>query len=73
MEEQQAGFTVTEDGIELLAEILDFASRAVAPDKDWEGGAVELAQDQQDTILLTAGAVLVEILQQVASGQEVAD
>lgn len=70
MEEQQAGFNVSEEGVELLAQILDFASQTLAPDHDWESGPADLSDDQQDLVLRIAGGVLVEILRQTAGMEE---
>lgn len=70
MEEQQTGFNVTPEGVDLLAQILEFASASVAPDHDWESGAAELTGEQQELVMVTAGGVLVEILRQVALAEE---
>ena len=70
MEEQQTSFNVTTEGSALLAAILELASESVVPGQDWESGPVDLPPEVQETVLFTAGAILVQILQQCAEAED---
>lgn len=62
MEEQQLAFNITDDGIDLLADILVAAHQLIGIEADEQG----LSEDVQEQITTLAGAILIQVLRQAA-------
>lgn len=66
MEEQQFAFSITQDGIDLLADILVAAHQYSGV----EAGSRDLTEEEQETVIALSGALLVEILRQSEEAEE---